>query len=280
MRELTSDALFTLGFEDVGQWMVGPRTGVLTYSLDVSDLGMQRRILDVPNALYAFLLDDEVLYIGKTTRSIRRRFRTYCAPGSRQSTNIKNNANIAQLIAAGRVVRIAVFTPISQLRYGDFEIDLAAGLEDTLIASFGPRWNGRDGGRPVSESAEREIADDDDQSGTAGTAAWQPSTPGKASFPIRLGDTYYDRGIINPGATASRFLGAHGKPVFVCLGDCANVVVSSINRTANSSGAVRIAGSNQQIAAWFQQHYARGDVVKAQVMDEDRILLQLPEPAA
>jgi hypothetical protein len=277
MPKLSADALFTLGFEDVGQWKPGATATLLAYVLDASDATTQRRILDTPNALYAFLLDDEVLYVGKTSRGIRRRFRTYCTPGSRQSTNIKNNSNIRQLIAAGRTVRIAIFTPISHLRYGDFEIDLAAGLENALIANFVPRWNGKDGGHPVSESAAREITDDEGLSVAPDPPVpWPPSPQPKAAFQIKLGDTYYDRGIINPGVDASRFLGPHGTPVFVCLGDYTNVVASSINRTANSSGAARISDGNQQIAAWFQQHYARGNIVNAQVLDEDRIMLQLP----
>ena len=44
------------------------------------------------------------------------------------------------------VLRILVFNPISNLRYGDFDINLAAGLEDSLIAEFSPPWNGRERG--------------------------------------------------------------------------------------------------------------------------------------
>lgn len=276
MARLLADVLFTLGFEEVGCWLVDPTSGLLTYVLDDLDAATRRRILDTPNALYAFLRDDEVLYLGKTARSIRRRFQTYCKPGSRQSTNIKNNGHIRVLLSAGQGVRIAVFTPVSQLHYGDFEIDLAAGLENALIAGFDPPWNGRDGGQSVSESAEREIEEDEGL-----PSKESPSIPAhpaqvRARFQIRLGDTYYDRGIINPGADASRFLGKHGDPVLVCLGTCEAVVASRINRTANSSGAVRISGGNQQIAAWLQRHFARGDVVDACVLDSDRILLRAP----
>lgn len=230
-------------------------------------------MLDTPNALYAFLCDDEVLYIGKTARSIRRRFRTYRKPGSAQSTNIKNNGNIKRLITSGKIVRIAVFTPVSQLRYGDFEIDLAAGLESSLIASFVPPWNGRDGGQLISESAEREI--EEDGASLTDNPPSMPDPP-RATFQIKLGDTYYERGIINPGADASRFLGRHGDLLFIGLGSQDNVVASRINRTANSSGAVRVAGGNQQIAAWFRQHFTRGDIVEAWVLDDNRILLRPP----
>ena len=36
------------------------------------------------------------------------------------------------MLKAGEIVRIFVFNPISHLRYGDFDINLAAGLEEFL----------------------------------------------------------------------------------------------------------------------------------------------------
>jgi hypothetical protein len=146
-------------------------------------------------------------------------------------------------------------------------------LEDALIIGFDPAWNGRIDVCNSSGSSGREIEDESFSSVVANPGLSNPPMQARAQFEIRLGDTYYERGIINPGIDASRFLGRHGDPLLVCLGDCDTVVASRINRTANSSGGVRIAGGNQHIASWFQQHFKRGDVVQASVLDEGRILL-------
>ena len=52
--------------------------------------------------------------------------------------------------------------------------------------------------------------------------------------------------------------------------------MSSINRKANASGAVRVVGRNRLIAEWFQQYYQPGDVVQAHVLDFNRIRLSMP----
>jgi hypothetical protein len=64
--------------------------------------------------------------------------------------------------------------------------------------------------------------------------------------------------------------------VIVYLGTQFEQVDSSINRSANMNGSVRIVGNNRRIADWFQQHFKLGDVVEAAVQDPQHILLMLP----
>jgi hypothetical protein len=68
----------------------------------------------------------------------------------------------------------------------------------------------------------------------------EPSDHRQSTFQIRLGSAYYNQGLINPGAEASRFLGQHGDPVIVYLGNQSEQVDSVINRTANANGSVRV----------------------------------------
>lgn len=166
--------------------------------------------------------------------------------------------------------------PISHLRYADFEINLAAGLEDSLIRQFDPPWNGREKGQPISEEAEREEAEETetDQPGVSTAADIPPaSAPAQVSFNIQLGPTYYNNGFLNPGVEASCFLGKDGDPIRLTFSDGSQTVVSKINRTANRSGAVRVVGGNQQIARWFQEHFCEGDTVQGRVVDSHTIEL-------
>ncbi len=277
MTSLTKESLTLIGFADVGAWFVSGKT--IAFKLDDAKATVSDVLVDTPNALYAFVQGDAVQYIGKTTRSVRKRFVGYRNAGQTQRTNLRCNAKIKEVLAAGGEVRVLIFTPISNLRYGDYEINLAAGLEDALIAAFDPPWNGRDKGKPVTEEAEREKAEEEAEALQAEPEQPKPA-PDDSTFPfeITLGQAYYHHGLINPGVAASQFLGRDGEPIQISFEDGAEPVMSSINRRANVSGAVRVVGRNRLIAEWFQQHYRPGDMVQARVLDPNRIRLGAPRP--
>lgn len=275
--KLDADVLLNIGFVDIGRWM--PKGDAITYQLDGENASANEALLDSKNALYAFVKGHDVHYIGKTSRSIRKRYVGYCRPGQRQATNRRCHNNIKMAIADDYDIRIFVFVPITHLRYSDFEINLAAGLEDELIRQFNPLWNGKNKGQPISESAEREEAEIVQTDADAGGTKDIPPAP-KASlsaapvpFTVHLGPTYYKNGFLNPGVEASRFLGKNGEMIQVLLGDASNTVDSKINRTANRTGAVRVVGGNQQIARWFQENFEQGDTVQGEVLGPYEIQL-------
>jgi hypothetical protein len=94
------------------------------------------------NVLYAFVVDDEVMYVGKTVLPLRARMAGYKTPGPTQSTNQKNNAKIREVLAQGQIVKILVLPDNGLVRFGSFHVNLAAGLEDSLIHELMPSWNG------------------------------------------------------------------------------------------------------------------------------------------
>ncbi|WP_152513721.1 GIY-YIG nuclease family protein [Sinorhizobium meliloti] len=275
--QLNAEVLLNLGFADVGKWQ--PKGDSIAYDLDGADSSASEVLLDASNALYAFVRRDQVVYIGKTVRSIRKRYVGYCRPGKTQATNQRCHRNIKAAIAEGTEIRIFVFTPITHLRYSDFEINLAAGLEDSLIREFDPPWNGRDRGHPISEDAEREEVEESEfrELGVVAVADAPPkpraSGQAMATFSVVLGATYYEKGILNPGVEASEYLGKHGDPIRVRFTDGSQTVISKINRTANRTGAVRVIGGNAQIARWFQQNFSEGDTVHGSVVDPHTIEL-------
>jgi hypothetical protein len=126
MMQLTGEALLNIGFRDIAKWVKADKGSSIQYEIDGTKAEAD---FEVRNALYAFVQNETVCYVGKTARSIKQRFIGYCTPSETQTTNLRCHRNIKELTEEGKIVRIFVFTPTSQLRYGEFEIDLAAGLK-------------------------------------------------------------------------------------------------------------------------------------------------------
>ena len=97
-ESLNVDSLFAVGFVHVGKW--APCETFLTYELDRATEAQAKPLLDVSNALYAFCRGEAVLYIGKTTQSLRKRLTGYCKPGKSQATNIRCHAKIRKATSA------------------------------------------------------------------------------------------------------------------------------------------------------------------------------------
>jgi hypothetical protein len=99
---------------------------------------------DSQHVLYAFIVDREVVYIGKTIRGLGSRMQNYCTPHKTQLTNTRNNVSIRDAINSGKHVKIYALPDNGLLHYGGFHVNLAAGLEDALVHDLDPRWNGRE----------------------------------------------------------------------------------------------------------------------------------------
>lgn len=99
-----------------------------------------------PHALYAFCIGDEVKYIGKTRRGLLGRLNGYVhAPQGDRRTNGRIRDCIRRHIQTNRdasKVDILIFTPDPYIHWGEFVLNIPAGLEDILIAELQPQWNG------------------------------------------------------------------------------------------------------------------------------------------
>jgi len=126
--------LTKLSFELVGKWSVD-NAGKLRHGIDAD-------ILSRYPALYAFVIRNQVMYIGKTAMPLGKRLYGYINPGPKQSTNQKNNKNIRNALSRNQDVEIWVFSPpADELIYRGVPINLPAGLEDAIIERIAPRWN-------------------------------------------------------------------------------------------------------------------------------------------
>lgn len=123
--------LIGIGLEDAASWTLdGGRLKV------VGDKPARWRWLTArPGALYAFSSRDKVLYIGRRATTLSK----YLAELATATTTIPQA--IRKLLSAGKEVRVLVLTDHPAISWGPFAIDLAAGLEESLIKSFKPPWN-------------------------------------------------------------------------------------------------------------------------------------------
>lgn len=93
------------------------------------------------NILYAFVANHIVLYVGKSVRTLKQRMYGYRRPSRTQSTNIKGNRLILEALVEGSAVAVYALPDNGLLYYGGFHVNLAAGLEDSLVAVLKPAWN-------------------------------------------------------------------------------------------------------------------------------------------
>ena len=125
------ERLTNMGFRHVGNWQMNGDN--IQFKLDACG--------DLRNVLYAFISDKTVLYIGKTIQPLKKRMYGYLNPGPTQSTNIKANGFITDMLTTGKTVGIYALPDNGLLHYGGFHVNLAAGLEDSIVATLKPTWN-------------------------------------------------------------------------------------------------------------------------------------------
>jgi hypothetical protein len=123
--------LIKIGFIKVGEW----------YFIENKLLPNIFAEENSTNILYCFVVNDEPMYIGKTTQKLKKRMYGYQKPGPSQSTNIRNNANIKNILASGATVELYALPDNGLLHFGDFHLNLAAGLEDSINKELRPKWN-------------------------------------------------------------------------------------------------------------------------------------------
>lgn len=259
--------LMEIGFQYAGHWkLAGDQLEC--------ELGTFSRSEGV---LYAFLSNGEIKYIGKTTTALKTRFSGYRKPARTQSTNIKNNANIRSLLERDEPVDIFVLVDDAMLSYGGYRLNLAAGLEDSLIQQISPPWNG---GRKESDQMLKDSVEA--SSPSVEEASMKPEADVEAEtsdrgdplgrFNILLGKTYYSKGFFNVKVEHQELFGANGDVVDVHLGSVGNPVKGYVNRTANSNGSPRIM-VGVEMTNWLQGQFREGDVLSVSVLSGNSILL-------
>ena len=210
------------------------------------------RMASKTNILYAFVCDGEVKYIGKTTGSLSGRMGGYRSPGRTATTNLRNNANIRALLEIGGSVDIFALPDDGLLHYGQFHLNLAAGLEDDLIRVINPEWNG---GQVELQPAPVSGTSTADEKVVEPASAVPPQALDDAragSFEVTLHTTYYHQGFFNVRVPHQHMFGGDGEPIEVYVSGEQDPIPGMINRTANTNGTPRIMGG-RQLRDWFYE---------------------------
>jgi hypothetical protein len=126
--DLTKTLLLRSGFAEIGEWgRVGDKL-VLPAALP-DHLGV-----------YAFVIDDIVMYVGVAKMGLRKRIYFYANPGPTQKTSLRLNSLILHLLRSGKTIEVLVAMPGDMLWNG-LPVHGSAGLEIGLIKTFYLPWN-------------------------------------------------------------------------------------------------------------------------------------------
>lgn len=94
---------------------------------------------EVPG-IYVLVREDQIVYIGMTTRTLANRMADYRRGHSGQKTSARVRGLIIATIAEDVPLRLLFATP-EPGEWNGLEVDVAVGLEPVLIHRFQPIWN-------------------------------------------------------------------------------------------------------------------------------------------
>ena len=129
-REAASwEVLLRAGFQCAGEWIQDTESAI---TLDTT--------APVDPGVYAFVVDEVVVYIDMTNTSLRTCFEQYRRGHEGQRTRARVNKLIAKTLSQGQPVKVLVALP-EPLEWRGLPVNTAAGLEAGLIQMMRPTWN-------------------------------------------------------------------------------------------------------------------------------------------
>lgn len=281
--------LLEIGFEQVGKWQLIDQK----LALVLTRMNGQR------NVLYAFIHDASVLYVGKTTGSLENRMGGYLRPHASQRTNVRNHQSLLQLLRQDKVIHIYAWADTDMHRIGEFHLNYAAGLEDSIIRTIVPPWNGARSVPqasvefPMPPTAQLRILDE--VSAIAPESSLAPSpiiqADGSASarevraleaagvikaspaFDVKLGKTYYQHGFFNVPVKYSGLFPEHGTEISVYCGDTRTLIRAMVDRKANQANQTPRVYGKGSLANWLSHYKRLDDVAIIRVVSVNEIEL-------
>ena len=227
------------------------------------------RLSDAAPALYAFAIGGEVMYVGKTVQTLRKRLYGYEKGSGSQRTNVRVRETIRQALREGRKVDILGFHDVKPGRVGIFQVNLPAALEDDIIRVLDPPWNGVRKARTTSRA--KQVAPgggrrrvDDGGAAAPVSETDRESADAAASFAVTVGRTYFRQGFFNVPITHEHRFPADGGVVGIRLPERDTLLRATVNRRANTNGTPRIMGGTG-LRDWFRQATQVGGSIRVRV---------------
>ena len=281
--------LLAIGFEQVGSWRLINQK----LALELTRMNAQR------NVLYAFVQDSLVLYVGKTTGSLENRMGGYLRPSSTQRTNVRNNQSLLELLHRNQNVDIYAWSDSGNHRIGDFHLNYAAGLEDSIIKTVVPPWNGAPTvNQPRDDIPDLPLSDivtiidsakvaDPSSSGHSMTSQENEAASAmevqaleeagfiKASpvFEVILGKTYFHNGFFNVPVKFSDAFPEHGTEISVYCGDSRTLIRATVDRKSNQVNHTPRIFGRSSLANWFEHNKLLDAIATVRIVSKNEIEL-------
>lgn len=127
---MSLDLLRTAGFEFLGDWQA-----------DEEGIKLSFAPVKGSATVYAFVVDDTLMYVGLTQRCFYNRMAGYRHGKASQVTNVRIRNLIRGALQNGSKVQVLAVSPSDALQWRGLPINVAVGLEAGLIDLLKPIWN-------------------------------------------------------------------------------------------------------------------------------------------
>lgn len=121
--------LLRAGFSEIGEWELTPSGG----------LRGPATAREKP-CIYAFLIEDAIVYVGLATFGVSRRLRSYEIADAEAKNRTALTFLLYEALADGQQVKVLA-ADAELMDYNGIPVDVAAGLESALIVRARPLWN-------------------------------------------------------------------------------------------------------------------------------------------
>ncbi|MGE0483531.1 MAG: hypothetical protein AB7Q81_05300 [Gammaproteobacteria bacterium] len=266
MDRTALDRLLEIGFEVAGDWLLEDGEPVVELS----------RYASAANVLYAFASGDELLYVGRSGRSLRLRMDGYQQGGPSRSTRARNRERILAMLMVDQPIEVYALPDPGNLHYGSFRINLAAGLQHSLIESLQPPWNDS-GARVVPTRAAksvrrpqprpRPVVDDGH--------TYTDLTTDRPSYRFLVGYHYLDKGYFNVPLRYSRLFGGDQEKIRILCGRERDTIHGHIDRATNTNASPRIIGG-RKLKRWFEENAGLNNPVDIDILAPNAVWLRNP----
>ncbi len=259
-----------IGFELAGEWLLEEDGPVIEV----------RRYGAAANVLYAFVSDHELLYIGRSGRSLGIRMQGYELGGPARSVRARNRERIIGMLMLDQQVALYAMPDPGAMLYGSFRVNLAAGLQHSLIDALDPPWNKAaastfDNAEPtplnvVMSEARRGrggATSDDDEPAILTTEA--------CGYRFLVGYMYMNKGFFNVPARYSRLFGKDREKIKILCGRDKSTIHGHIDRSSNTNAAPRIVGGGA-LKSWFEEHAGLNNPVDIDILAPNAVWIRNP----
>lgn len=246
--------LLEIGFQPVGHWLLSGDE----IAPDLRQMPTRR------NVLYAFVCEGDIQFIGRATQTLSTALLAYQRPNPAQTAKLRNSANIRDLLLQGRKVDILALEDNDLLQYGGFRINLAAGLEEDMVARLQPPWNMQRTVRPRSEETGKPAQADPVQDAPRHTV---PN-----HMPLVLQETYWNRGFFNVPVQHAPLFGGDLEKITILVPHRQLPIIGYISRSANANGTPRVMGG-RELQKWFRRECRLMGKVNVEILSPTSIVL-------